>query len=362
MNSEKIGMIEALCIVLVVIIAHLILLLPKYMIQSQGSSSIINVIYITLISLFAIFILNILYQKFKGNDIVDISRFLFGNVFSYIIGIVFITYLLFVVSLCLRITAENLKTMYFQNTPTIYLIFFLLLAIGFLNRYNLKTIVKCNVIIVPLIILASIFLFVLSINNFTFERIFPILGYGAQNTFVTGATNIFCFSNVLFLFFLMPHLKDYNQFSKISYISILLSGIFLLVSVAAILLLFPIPIASGSNIPIYLQSRSISFGKLFQRVDSFFVLIWNLCILSYCSVIIGFVISIFRKMANIEEGTPISTSFIAIVFGACMLYTNMVQARQFDFNGYRILSLGIAWGLGFIILIFANIKKKLQKN
>lgn len=362
LDSEKIGFFEALCAITIIIAAHLILLLPKYLIQSQGSSSIINVIYITLISLLAIYILNRLYQKFKGKDILDISYFLWGSRFRYIIGILYIIYLLFVVSLCLRITAENIKTMYFQNTPTIYLIFFLLLAIGYINRYGLKTVIKCNLIIVPLILVASIFLFVLSIHNFTFERIFPILGYGMKNTFITGATNIFCFSNVFVLFLIMPHLKDFNQFSRLSYVSILLSGILLLATVAAILLMFPIPISSGSNIPIYLQSRSISFGKLFQRIDTFFVLIWNLCILSYCSIIIAFIVFVFRKIADIEAGSHISSTFTAIVFGLSMLYTNVVQARQFDFEGYRILSLSIAWVLGFVILILANIKMKIKKN
>ena len=361
LDTEKIGFSEALCAVTIVMAAHLILLLPKYLIQSQGSASLINVIYITIISLLAIFTFNRLYKNFKGKDILDISKFLLGNHFRFIIGIIYIVYLLFVVSLCLRITAENLKSMYFHNTPTIFLLFFLLLAIGYVNRYGFKTVIKCNLIILPLIFIASAFLFALSIPNFTFERIFPILGNGFQNTFLTGAFNTFCFSNILLLFFMMPYLKEYHQFSKLSYASILLSGALLFAAIAAIVLLFPISISSGSNIPIYLQSRSISFGKLFQRIDTFFVLIWILCVLSYGSIILSFMVSIFCKIAHIETRRHISSTFTAIIFGFSMLYTNVVQARQFDFKGYRILSLSIAWWLGFLILILSNIKMKRKK-
>ena len=168
MDNTKIGFFEALCVLLIVILSHLILILPKIIIQSQGSASIINIIYVTLLALFVVFVLNLLYKKFKGMDILDISNFLLGKKFRFIVGMIYIIYLIFICSLLLRITAENLKTMYFQNTPTPYIVFFIVLAVGFINRYSLKSIIKCNLIIVPLIILSFIVLFALSSGNFVF--------------------------------------------------------------------------------------------------------------------------------------------------------------------------------------------------
>ena len=51
-NNTKIGFFEALCVLLIIILSHLILILPKIIIQSQGSASIINIIYITLLAIF----------------------------------------------------------------------------------------------------------------------------------------------------------------------------------------------------------------------------------------------------------------------------------------------------------------------
>ena len=72
MDNTKIGFFEALCVLLIVILSHLILILPKIIIQSQGSASIINIIYVTLLALFVVFVLNLLYKKFKGMDILEI--------------------------------------------------------------------------------------------------------------------------------------------------------------------------------------------------------------------------------------------------------------------------------------------------
>ena len=361
-NNSKIGFAEALCVILILVLSHLTLLLPKIIIQSQGSATIINIIYITLIALFAIFILNKLYKNFKGMDILDISGYLFGKTFKFIIGVLIIVCFIFIASLLLRITAENLKTMYFQNTPIQYIVFFMLLAVAFINRYGLRAVIKSNLIITPLIIASFIVLLLLSSSDFVYQRVFPLLGYGAKNTFITGASNLFCFGNLAFLFLLMPHLKDYNQFNKLSYISVIITGLLLLLVIGSILLIFPISIASGSSIPLYLQTRAITLGKFIQRIDAFFVLIWNLSVLSYCSIIIGFINYIFKKITNVQTSSTISYTFVAILFAASLLYTNILQVRKLDAEGYKHIALSLTFVVSFIILILANIKKKFFKK
>ncbi len=360
--ENKIGFAEALCVMLILVLAHLTLLMPKMIIQAQGSATILNIIYVTLLALFAIYILNKLYKNFKGMDILDISGYLFGNVFKFIVGISIVICFIFIASLLLRITAENLKTMYFQNTPTPYIIFFMLLATAFINAKGLKAVIKANLIITPLIIVSFIILLALSSSDFIYERIFPILGYGAQNTFITGASNLFCFGNLVFLFLLMPHLKDYNQFNKLSYTAVISTGLLLLLVIGSILLIFPLDIAAGSNIPLYLQTRAITIGKFIQRIDGFFVLIWNLSVISYCSIVIGFINYIFKKITNIQNPTTISYTFVAILFGASLIYTNILQAGKLNAEGYKHIALALTFVISFIILIMANIKKKFIKK
>lgn len=359
-NNTKIGYSEALCVLLIIVISHLILTLPKIILQSQGSSSILNVIYITLIASMIIFIINLLYKNFKGMDILDLSNYLLGKKFMFIIGIAYITFFIFTSSLLIRNTVENLKTMYFQSTPIPYILFFILLAVGFISRYSLKSVIKCNLIVVPFVVVALIILFILSLNDFTFERIFPILGYGPKNTFITGIDNLFVFGNLIFLFLLMPILKDYKQFNKLSYTALIISGLFIFLTILALLLMFPVDISSNSNLPMYLQTRKITLGKFIQRVDVFFVLIWILSLLSYLSIVISFVLSMFKKLTSIENKSLVSYSFIAILFATSLLYKNVIQIRQLDANLYKYLSLLFTFGISTIILLMCNIKHKIK--
>lgn len=212
MNNEKIGFGEALCILIIVTLSHLILTLPKAIIQSQGSSSILNIMYVSIIVLIIIFFITKLYKNFRGKDILDISSFLLGRWFKFIIGLAFISYYIFAASLLVSNTSENLKTMYFHNTPISFIVLFILLAAGFINKLGPKAVIKCNLIIVPPIIVILVLIFLANSRNLSFTQIFPILGYGAKNTFVNGLSNIYAFSSISFLFLIMPLLKDYKRF------------------------------------------------------------------------------------------------------------------------------------------------------
>lgn len=212
MNNEKIGFGEALCILIIVTLSHLILTLPKTIIQSQGSSSILNIMYVSIIVLIIIFFITKLYKNFRGKDILDISSFLLGRWFKFIIGLAFIAYYIFAASLLVSNTSENLKTMYFHNTPISFIVLFILLAAGFINKLGPKAVIKCNLIIVPPIIVILVLIFLANSRNLSFTQIFPILGYGVKNTFVNGLSNIYAFSSISFLFLIMPLLKDYKRF------------------------------------------------------------------------------------------------------------------------------------------------------
>lgn len=335
METKHIGFTEALSILIILTLSHLILTLPKSLLESQGSGIILNIIYITLLAFFIVYILSKLYKNFHGKDILDISEFLFGKIFKFIIGIIFIIYFLFVASLLIRNSTENLKTMYFQNTSIPFLAFFILICASFINKLGSNVVIKCNLIIVPLIIILLTLLFLLSSNNFNTQRFFPILGYGAKSIFLYGSTNLHAFGCIAYLLFIMPFLKNYNQFNKISYCGIGLSSLFIALTSIALLLMFPISIASGSNVPIYMQTRELTIGNFVQRTDAFFVIIWILTLLSYLSIIINFIIIIFKKITNIQFRFSIINCFIAILFGISLLYKNIIQVKYFQANIYK---------------------------
>lgn len=77
-----------------------------------------------------------------------------------------------------------------------------------MNLFGFKTISRVALITMPAILLGIIIIFISSSSSFVPQRAFPILGYGAFDTFVSGLGNMFAFSSIIIAPFLMPQIGD----------------------------------------------------------------------------------------------------------------------------------------------------------
>ena len=122
MGNNKIGTVEAIMSILTIVVAHTILSLPRILILNTNSSTILNLIYLTIIAMALAYLIYFLLKKFPGLDIVDISENLGGKVFKNIVGAVFIFHFITNSSLLLRNFCEGLKILYFPLTDILFII------------------------------------------------------------------------------------------------------------------------------------------------------------------------------------------------------------------------------------------------
>ena len=99
MNNDKLNTIEATFLVIIVTLTHIILNLPNAILKSTGSSAIINVIYVSILTIIFFLILNKLFSPFPGKDILDVADFIGGK------NLKILTTLIYTISLV--ITARN---------------------------------------------------------------------------------------------------------------------------------------------------------------------------------------------------------------------------------------------------------------
>lgn len=111
--------------------------------------------------------------------------------------------------------SDLLQVVYYKNSPLIYLIGFFLLGTCIANKFGFKAIVKTNFIIVPFII-ASGFILLFGLRKYMSPYgIYPILGNNINETIIKGTSNIFAFSGISYLFFIMPALKNKKDFKLV---------------------------------------------------------------------------------------------------------------------------------------------------
>lgn len=362
MSEQKLGKWEAIILILSIVINHIILGLPRGIVEEHYSSSILNVIYISIIALIIIYLITKLFERFPGLDIIDIANFLGGKVLKIGIAVLFLLYLVFISSIVLRSFSEGLRLVFFPRTSLAIIMILFLIGIVIMNKLNIIAIARTNLFFTILVSISMILIFLGNWENLTWQKISPILGNGFYTTFFSGLSNLFAFGGISFIYLLPPYLKNQTDFKKVAFTSVGLSAFFLLISVATLLFIFPPTVISQQIFPIYLASRFIDFSRFFQRLDAFFLLMWLLSIICYLAIVLNFSTNIFKRITKLKQSKWVTSLFAMLMFGIGLIPENMQQITFIENVIYRYIILILVFGICLIVLILANIKYLRQKR
>lgn len=361
MSNSKISTKEAISIILSIIVAHILVCLPRNIVTSTKSATLINLIYVGIIAILIVFLIIKLLKRFPSNDIIDISDYLGGPVFKKIIGFLFIGYFIFSSSILLRNFCECLKIVYYPMTSLVFIILTFIIAILITLNFSFKTSAKVNLLILPVVIFSVLFIFIANFRHFSIGNIFPILGDGIFNTFVTGIGNLSAFSGIVFIYFLPPYLEEPQKLKKISVTAIGIAIIYLILCVSIILLLFSSLLKADEILPLYSAAQYIEFGVFFQRLESIFLLIWMIQMACYFAIVLHFTLHIFKKIANLSDSKPLIFPLGLLMFAVSFLPKNYAVSKFLEVEIYPYLVFGIGFFISISILILANMKKRKKK-
>ena len=358
---QKIGKLEAITLIIMISINQIFLNLSNTIIVNVGSSAWINVIVISLIAVLFCLLISKLFKPFPTHDIVDISEYLGKKTLKLIIGILYILFFVFISAIILRYLTNSLKLIYFEKSPLVFLLILFLIPIVFAVRLGIKPISRVNLIFTP-IALISLFIILFSTSkDFVPQRIFPLLGFGANQTFLLGLNNIFAFSSFAYLYFLIPLLKNPEDFKQVAVISIV-SSILLFLSVICLIMMFPFIPFTDEMLSIYLLARLIEFGKFFQRIDAIFVLIWILSAFSFLAITLEFINRILKKLTKLKTHKEMSYSLCTIIFSLALVFENSAKVKFLQNVVLKYFVIILIFIISLFVLLLANFKHKKEKS
>ena len=361
MENTKIGNKEAIALLVTIAFNHIIMNITKSIIDTTGSASLLNILYIGIIAIIFTAIICYFLNKFPTLDLLDISEYLGGKVLKAIIGILYVGYFIFFAGVLLHMFASCLEIIYFQLVKISYivLIFVIGAVIACTMRHN--AIYRAILIIFPLLIISTLFLFISDFKYFTVEKMYPLLGNGLFTTFVAGLSNMFALQGLAYIFFMPPTLKQPNNLKKIAITSVVLSCIFLLLSVGIVLFMFNGFTETDELLPLYSAVKYIEFGSFVQKLDSTFVLIWILSFVSYLSIALKFSSNILKKITNIENENIFTYLLGILLFFAGIWQKNYAISTFFADTVYKYAFFILIVGISILILFSATIKQKVRK-
>lgn len=362
MKKNKLSHFEAVCFVLICMINEIILNVSQNYVLSVGTGAIINLILVSTIAFVFCFIISKLFKNFSNSNLINISEYLGGKIFKFIIGLIFIMFFIILVCFAISNFSYLIKTIYFQKSPILFISLFFTISMLISNLIGFDSLKKVACLIIPFCILSMLLVFVSSLKSYTPYRLTPILGYNAKNTFVYGLTNLYGFSIIIYYYFLMPFLRNKQTYFKIIKHSFFIAFIILLLIIISLLTNFPTFDNSEEINSMYLLTRTIELSNFLQRVDALFILLWIISNFVYISILLFWIIEIFGNLFTFENKKMLSLPLTSIILGAVILIYNNQLTQLIKTDFYKYISVVIIFVIGFLILCLANLKKKLKKE
>ncbi len=361
-NKQIFGKWETTAILMNAISLKIFLNFPRRMVEVSGTAGWLLAIYVSLIAFAALAIILKLYKKFKGMDLLDIAHFTGGSTLKIITGLLFFGLLFFLNIVTLREFAEDIKVIALTMSPLSFVMGFFLICIIVGAYAGIETIARLQAIAVPVIVAAFVLILIGNIPNLDLYNLFPIMGSGANKLFFEGFNKIAVFSELVLLFFIVPHIPDMKTMKSASMTAVISSSIFLISSVIVYLGAFPYPTALENYMPIYQLSRLIEFGMFFQRVEPVFVIVWVASALLFLSTIFSISIQIFCNIFGIKDYKPMILPFGVILFTATFIPPSISATIKMDTIFVHTYSWVLTFVYVILLLAIAGIKKKANTN
>ena len=358
MNSSKIGTYEAIMLILSLVVSHTVLSLPKAIVTTTKSSSILNLIYLSIFVFIFAYIICRIFKKFPGMDLLDLAEYIGGKTLKIILGIIFILYFTISSAIFLRNFCECLQIVYYPSTSIVFIVLSFVISTCLVADLPSNASFKANLIVVPFVLGSILFLFFANLKYFDYNRIFPILGNGFFETFGSGFTNIYAFSGMALIYFLPPLLKHPDKLKKISMIAFLLTTLYLVFVISLILLMFPIFTNIDEVLPLYTVATYVEFGTFLQRLESVFLLIWMVAFSCYLSIVLSFIFLFFKKITNIKYNKPMIYPFGMLLLSLALLPNTFGESKFYETKIYPYVLIVLVHIIPAFIMCFSFFKKK----
>lgn len=361
MENTQIGNKEAIALLLTVTFNHIILCITKTIVETTASASLLNILYVGIITIIFTSIICYFLNKFPTFDLIDISDYLGGKVLKWLVGLLYVGYFIFFTGNLLHIFSTFLQIVYFPVTKLFYIILLFVISTFIACSMRHNAIYRSTFIFLPLLIISTLFLFFANFKYYEVERIYPLFGNGYFETFVLGLSNMFAFQGLAHIYFMPSILKEPRKIKQIALTSIILSCIFLLIGVSIILFMFNAFIETDELLPLYSASKYIEFGPFFQKLGSTFILIWVLGFIGYLSINLKFSSNILKKITNLNNETIFTFLLSIALLFTSLWQTNYAVSTFFADIVYKYSYFILVICFTFFILLFATLKQSFRR-
>jgi spore germination protein KB len=356
-EKGKISSRQAVLLLVSGILATGLLIFPSLITAVAGPDAWLAVGLASGVALVIILITVSLNTRFPGKTIVEYSEDILGKLLGKTVGAAFIWFFLFLTAIAVREFGEFMITVFFEETPLVVFVSSLLLVAALAVYNGLEVIGRVNEMMLALVITAFFFFILLAANQMEPARLSPTLATGLSPVLQGAFTASGWLGEVVAIGFLVPYLNHPALTRRIGVVSVLILLSILIVAVMAAVMCFG-PAQSGQiQFPVFMIARNVSIINIFERAESFFMLLWIAGMFAKITVYYYYTTLATGQWFQLNDYRPLTLPLGTIIGALVFLsFTNNPEVIGFIQHVWSPYALPIELGLPAILLITAVIR------
>lgn len=353
--KNKIGIKEYIAIAILLIGSKLADDTPSILYQSLLNASWMSPIISGIIAIFLFYLLIKVIQAHKDKNFLDIIGHLLGKHFGWIILCLLWFQLMWIIIIDSAIYTDIIRTMYFPNTPVLFIYSLLMVVSAYTSLKGLEQIGSVAWIALPYIKISLFFALILTIAHGEADFLFPLFGPGEWTVIREGSLKLSIFGDLIFLCILFPYITNIKDFKLGTYISLIILMIELSIAFMAYLFLFDYETVKLLNFPYHEIIRYISIGFI-TNLELLFVPFWLIAAFIRFGVYFYISTLLFSKIFKIDRVQyiipPLTTIviFLGLAFDSQPFTLFLLHKKQMHISTIAFICLPI------LLWIIAKIK------
>ncbi len=298
-----------------------------------------------------------LLKKYQDKNLVELVETLTGKWIGKSIGLLLFLFAFFSLTLDSRNYIEQIKLLYFPESPTV-MIFFLFIGIVFFGaKKGIEVIGITSWIFLPVIKVSAILVVMLVFGDMVFQRVFPIFGSGLPSILSEGVKKASIFAELFFLLIAYKVTKSTSMFPKGMIVASLLTILEMTIFYFIYISVFDYNSIEKIAFPFHDITQFINFGQFLTNIETIFMVFWLFAAFLKFIIFIYITTWIFGEIFAIRNFEPLLLPFCFLVIMIGLLPFNTVMNELVlretlltimspFFIILPYLLWGIAWGKG----------------
>ncbi len=358
-ENGKISMLQFSIMIIMFSLGSSVILIPSILVLIAKQDAWITFIMSAFLEIGIVFFWSRLFLIFPNETIIQYSERIVGKWLGKMIGIVYITFFLYLSALVLRNLGDFISTDILFQTPQQFVHIIFMVPIMYGAYLGLEVIARASEVLFPWIILFFIVAVIFLLKDIHLSKLLPILPNGLQVP-LKGIYPLIGFpkSEMILFLILIPFIKKPAKIQKYFTISFIVSSIFGAILIIVCISVLGVDLAERSTYSVFDLAKEIKIGSFLNRVEVLVGGIW--------------IITIFAKLSLCFYAANLATGYvfnmksyritiipygILVVALSMIVYKNPAEVSWFITGAYPLYAVIHGFVIPAILLLVAKIRK-----